>query len=68
MLKKLVVGVLLIVLSLIGGLGLVLVSIEKDYMIFFFEYVIVDEKIVDLFNKLSVLLKEDIKIMLVLLK
>ena len=52
MLKKLVAGALLTVSSLTGGMGLVSASTEKDYTISF-EYVTVDEKTVDSFNKLS---------------
>lgn len=68
MLKKLIAGALLTVSSLTGGVGLVSASTEKDYSITSFEYVTVDEKTVDSFNKLSAPLKEDIKITLVLPK
>ncbi|HHY0839170.1 TPA: hypothetical protein ACVW80_005296 [Bacillus thuringiensis] len=68
MLKKLITGALLTVSSLTGGVGLVSASTEKDYSITSFEYVTVDEKTVDSFNKLSAPLKEDIKITLVLPK
>ncbi|MFC9727819.1 MULTISPECIES: hypothetical protein [Bacillus] len=49
-------------------MGLVSASTEKDYSISSFEYVTVDEKTVDSFNKLSAPSKEDIKITLVLPK
>ncbi len=68
MLKKLVAGALLTVSSLTGGMGLVSASTEKDYTISSFEYVTVDEKTVDSFNKLSAPSKEDVKITLVLPK
>ncbi|HHL0969870.1 TPA: hypothetical protein ACQUHP_001352 [Bacillus cereus] len=68
MLKKLVAGALLTVSSLTGGMGLVSASTEKDYTISSFEYVTVDEKTVDSFNKLSAPLNEDVKITLVLPK
>ncbi|HFK1750142.1 TPA: hypothetical protein ACGXP3_000421 [Bacillus cereus] len=68
MLKKLIAGALLTVSSLTGGVGLVSASTEKDYSITSFEYVTIDEKTVDSFNKLSAPLKEDIKITLVLPK
>ncbi|MDA2330726.1 hypothetical protein PDN49_23005 [Bacillus cereus] len=68
MLKKLIAGALLTVSSLTGGVGLVSASTEKHYSITSFEYVTVDEKTVDSFNKLSAPLKEDIKITLVLPK
>ena len=61
MLKKLVAGALLTVSSLTGGLGSVSASTEKDYSISSFEYVTVDEKTVDSFNKLGAPSKEDVK-------
>ncbi|EEM28120.1 hypothetical protein bthur0003_30560 [Bacillus thuringiensis serovar thuringiensis str. T01001] len=63
-----VAGALLTVSSLTGGMGLVSASTEKDYTISSFEYVTVDEKTVDSFNKLSAPLNEDVKITLVLPK
>ena len=68
MLKKLVAGALLTVSSLTGGLGSVSASTEKDYSISSFEYVTVDEKTVDSFNKLGAPSKEDVKITVVLPK
>lgn len=68
MLKKLVVGAVLAASSLTVGLGSVLASTEKDYTIASFEYVTVDEKAVDSFNKLGAPSKEDVKITLVLPK
>ncbi len=48
--------------SLTVGLGSVSASTEKGYSITSFEYVTVDEKTVDSFNKLDAPSKEDIKI------
>ncbi|MRR74909.1 hypothetical protein EKU37_16315, partial [Bacillus anthracis] len=68
MLKKLIVGAVVAISSLTVGLGSVSASTEKDYSITSFEYVTVDEKTVDSFNKLGAPSKEDIKITLVLPK
>ncbi|ADY22507.1 hypothetical protein P4U05_03950 [Bacillus paranthracis] len=70
MLKKLIVivGAAVAISTLTGGMGSVSASTEKDYSITSFEYVTVDEKTVDSFNKLGALSKEDIKITVVLPK
>ncbi|MDA1544284.1 hypothetical protein [Bacillus cereus group sp. TH253LC] len=68
MLKKLIVGAVVAISSLTLGLGSVSASTEKDYSITSFEYVTVDEKTVDSFNKFGAPSKEDIKITLVLPK
>ena len=47
--------------SLTVGLGSVSASTEKDYSITSFEYVTVDEKTVDTFNKFGASSKKDVK-------
>ncbi|MDT3497369.1 hypothetical protein NLU03_24095 [Bacillus toyonensis] len=68
MLKKLIVGAVLAASSLTVGWGSVLASTEKDYTIASFEYITVDEKAVDSFNKLGAPSEKDVKITLVLPK
>ena len=63
-----IVGAVVAISSLTVGLGSVSASTEKGYSITSFEYVTVDEKTVDSFNKLDAPSKEDIKITLVLPK
>ncbi|WP_242290348.1 hypothetical protein [Bacillus cereus group sp. BfR-BA-01319] len=68
MFKKLIVGAAVAITALTGGMGSVSASTEKDYSISSFEYVTVNEKTVDSFNKLDAPSKEDVKITVVLPK